>query len=157
RARCAASRQREPSSRARHLVHDAVVRVPTRTTELGTPHYDAVGTVHRVLSTGLAQASETGTGWGHSSPDESRGAFWPDCCNRLAEAATEDTADVVGGREQLGGRLYGPTGATGEWERAQERAPAPVAEDGRSESAQRRAGLSSLFDEEMPDLLAAAC
>src|SRR5215472_10679769 len=77
RARCAASRQLEPSSRARHLVHDAFVRGPTRTTELGTPTYDAVGTVHRVLSTGLAQASETGTGWGHSSPDESRGLSGP--------------------------------------------------------------------------------
>src|SRR5215472_10819866 len=77
RARCAASRQREPSSRARHLVHDAFVRGPTRTTELGTPTYDAVGTVHRILSTGLAQASETGTGWGHSSPDESRGLSGP--------------------------------------------------------------------------------
>jgi hypothetical protein len=61
--------------------------------------------------------------------------------NRLAQSAAEDTANVVGALEQFGSRDYGPTEAA---------APA------RPETG-RLGKLSSLFDEEMPDLLAASC
>ncbi|MGO8950083.1 MAG: hypothetical protein ACLQUY_20985 [Ktedonobacterales bacterium] len=61
--------------------------------------------------------------------------------NRLAQSAAEDTANVVGGREQFGSRDYGPTEAVVH-----------------ARSVVTRLGqLSSLFDEEMPDLLAASC
>jgi hypothetical protein len=61
--------------------------------------------------------------------------------NRLAQSAAEDTANVIGGREQFGSRDYGPTQVT---------VPAQL---GAGELGQ----LSSLFDEEVPDLLAASC
>jgi hypothetical protein len=60
--------------------------------------------------------------------------------SRLAQAAAEDTANVVGGREQFGGRNYGPTVTAAS-----------------TQQAPRLQQLSSLFDEEMPDLLAASC
>ncbi len=61
--------------------------------------------------------------------------------NRLAQAAAEDTANVLGGREQYGSRNYGPTEAL-----------ATTRQETR-----KQGQLSSLFDEEMPDLLAASC
>lgn len=56
------------------------------------------------------------------------------------DLTAEETANLVGSREQFGSRNYGPTVATG---------PA--------RSSARLWPLSSLFDEEMPDLLAASC
>jgi hypothetical protein len=61
--------------------------------------------------------------------------------NRLAQSAAEDTANLIGGREQFGSRNYGPTEAN-----------VPTRQE-----AARLGQLSSLFDEEMPDLLAASC
>ena len=61
--------------------------------------------------------------------------------NRLAQAAAEDTANVLGGREQFGSRDYGPSGAS-------------VSDHAKARELGR---LSSLFDEELPDLLAASC
>jgi hypothetical protein len=69
--------------------------------------------------------------------------------NRLAQAAAEDTANVVGGREQFGSRNYGATGPKD--------TPIPPSKLAQAASVQRRQQLSSLFDEEMPDLLAASC
>jgi hypothetical protein len=66
--------------------------------------------------------------------------------NRLAQAAAQDTGDLIGGREQFGGRRLGPTG---------ERKMRPTTQDDRT--AERRTRLASLFDETLPDLLAASC
>ena len=61
--------------------------------------------------------------------------------NRLAQAAAEDTANVVGGREQFGSRGMA------------RRRHASRHAGGHAELGQ----LTSLFDEELPDLLAASC
>jgi hypothetical protein len=65
--------------------------------------------------------------------------------NTLAEAAAQDTDEVVGGVEQLGGRGYGPADTS---TRRTSRRRAPH---------NRRRTCSSLFDEALPDLLAASC
>jgi hypothetical protein len=69
--------------------------------------------------------------------------------NRLAAAAAQDTGDVIGGREQGGGRAYGPA------ERQRTGAAMGPASNGATQ--ERRRQLASLFDEAMPDLLAASC
>jgi hypothetical protein len=61
--------------------------------------------------------------------------------NKLAQAGAEDTAEVLGAREQLGSRRYGSTGHAG------------TSGSGRT----GRSRLASLFGETMPDLLAASC
>jgi hypothetical protein len=70
--------------------------------------------------------------------------------NRLAQSAAEDTANLVGGREQFGSRNYGS--ATSEVTPKSANKP-----DKKGTTRPPQPQLSSLFDEEMPDLLAASC
>ncbi|MGO8951510.1 MAG: hypothetical protein ACLQUY_28420 [Ktedonobacterales bacterium] len=70
--------------------------------------------------------------------------------NRLAQSAAEDTANVLGGFEQFGGRNYGATGSADT-----PKPPSKTAQQAPARTHQLRP--SSLFDEDMPDLLAASC
>lgn len=71
--------------------------------------------------------------------------------NRLAQSVAEDTANLVGGREQYGSRGYGSALTSMATHMS---AMNPAQED---TAKVRRRQLSSLFDEDMPDLLAASC
>jgi hypothetical protein len=70
--------------------------------------------------------------------------------NRLAQSAAEDTANLVGGREQFGSRDYGLSTPV-QMPMLQKNTAQEDPEKG------RRRQLSLLFDEEMPGLLAASC
>ncbi len=71
--------------------------------------------------------------------------------NRLAQSAAEDTANVVGGQQQFGSRDYGA--ASSAWAPT---APSRMRSAPEDPVRTRRRRLSSLFDEDLPDLLAAS-
>ena len=65
-----ASSPPDPDSRARHLVHSAVLLLPTGTPERGTPNQDGVGKVHDGRARILTPADSTGTGKGTSGSSQ---------------------------------------------------------------------------------------